>query len=598
MPKPSLRMLPVVIALFSILLPGARPAPAQAAGDFVTIQGNQIIFHGKPVKLKGTNFYPKDQPWGDMWSRWNGEVTRQDLARAAEIGINSIRVLIPYKPANGWTDKDTGQPNAEYVGELRQLVQIAGDLNMKVVIALFDFYDPSEDNPTQGSAAEARNKLYLEGIIPVFASDDRVLAWDLHNEPDQYTTWNDLRKPEVMIEWMGRMRDEVRRLDSNHPITVGMRQYDNLFVADASGAPPLGKSATGRTAADLSDFLSFHSYNAGDMDWQIAYVKGHTDRPVVLQEAGWPTGPPCQQPDYSESRQTLLYDLMIKAARKGDLAGFMQWQLWDLYPGASSGGGRETNEDYFGLLRHDGTWKPAMPLFRDGWPGNDASAPASPLPSTTKSVLPLTAQPKPPPPSGPDYVPPLYFPQTGHYIYGTFRDYWKRFGGVEVFGYPITEQRREGNRWVQYFERARFEDHPEVAKAIKDWDKLDKPTKLKFLVQLTRLGADLVAERTGGKGYPAANGAQVPQGGTLFPETGHSISGKIAEYWWANNGITNFGYPLSEQLQEVSTADGKPYTVQYFERTRLELHPENAGSKYEILLGLMGRELMASRGCK
>ena len=104
--------------------------------------------------------------------------------------------------------------------------------------------------------------------------------------------------------------------------------------------------------------------------------------------------------------------------------------------------------------------------------------------------------------------------------------------------------------------------------------------------------------KTNGKGYAPADPAQLPPGATVFPETGHSISGKIAGYWWANNGITNFGYPLSEQTQEVSQADGKTYTVQYFERTRLELHPENAGTRYDIQLGLMGRELMASKGCR
>ena len=104
---------------------------------------------------------------------------------------------------------------------------------------------------------------------------------------------------------------------------------------------------------------------------------------------------------------------MIKTAAREDLAGLLQWQLWDLKPGVSAGGGLETHEDYFGLLKRDGTWKPAMALFRDGWPGPSSSAPAGPLPSLTKSNLPLTAQSKPAPPSDPLYVPPLYFPETG-----------------------------------------------------------------------------------------------------------------------------------------------------------------------------------------
>jgi hypothetical protein len=40
----------------------------------------------------------------------------------------------------------------------------------------------------------------------------------------------------------------------------------------------------------------------------------------------------------------------------------------------------------------------------------------------------------------------------------------------------------------------------------------------------------------------------------------------------------------------VNAADGKLYLVQYFERNRLEYHPENRGTRYEMLLGLLGVE--------
>ena len=240
MSKPSLLLTGLILAAL-FWLPSAQSTPAQVHGDFVSVKGNQLIYRGSPVKLKGVNFYPKDQPWGNMWNRWDGEATRQDLARAQELGINSVRVLVPYDPDSGWTDKETGEINPVYLKELQQLIQMAGDMNLKVIVALFDFYDPTEDNPDPGSAAEARNKQYLQALIPVFVNDDRVLAWDLHNEPDQYPTWRDNNDPAAMVNWLDRMASEVRRLDSNHPLTVGMWQFDNLFVADKSGSPPVGR---------------------------------------------------------------------------------------------------------------------------------------------------------------------------------------------------------------------------------------------------------------------------------------------------------------------------------------------------------------------
>lgn len=61
-----------------------------------------------------------------------------------------------------------------------------------------------------------------------------------------------------------------------------------------------------------------------------------------------------------------------------------------------------------------------------------------------------------------------YFPETGHTLSATFRDYWDAHGGLQTFGYPLSEELlevgSEGDRArpVQYFERARLEWHDEL----------------------------------------------------------------------------------------------------------------------------------------
>jgi len=58
-----------------------------------------------------------------------------------------------------------------------------------------------------------------------------------------------------------------------------------------------------------------------------------------------------------------------------------------------------------------------------------------------------------------------YLEPTGHNVCGRFREFWHQHGGLAIFGYPITEEfemELDGpSRTVQYFERARFEHHPE-----------------------------------------------------------------------------------------------------------------------------------------
>lgn len=77
----------------------------------------------------------------------------------------------------------------------------------------------------------------------------------------------------------------------------------------------------------------------------------------------------------------------------------------------------------------------------------------------------------------------------------------------------------------------------------------------------------------------------------FFPETGHTVREPFLSFW-QRGGVELFGYPLTEELTEQRPEDGRTYTVQYFERARLERDPASG----RITLGLLGREVMAARG--
>jgi hypothetical protein len=76
-----------------------------------------------------------------------------------------------------------------------------------------------------------------------------------------------------------------------------------------------------------------------------------------------------------------------------------------------------------------------------------------------------------------------------------------------------------------------------------------------------------------------------------FPETGFCARGPFLAYWQAHGGLALNGYPLSDERIEV-LEDGRFYQVQYFERVRLEYHPEHA-APYDVLLGQFGRDILA-----
>jgi len=79
-----------------------------------------------------------------------------------------------------------------------------------------------------------------------------------------------------------------------------------------------------------------------------------------------------------------------------------------------------------------------------------------------------------------------------------------------------------------------------------------------------------------------------------FTETGKCLQGRFLIYWQAHGGLAINGYPLSNEFEQT-LEDGKTYRVQYFERTRLEYHPEYIGTPYEVLLGQFGRRIYQSR---
>ncbi len=59
-----------------------------------------------------------------------------------------------------------------------------------------------------------------------------------------------------------------------------------------------------------------------------------------------------------------------------------------------------------------------------------------------------------------------------------------------------------------------------------------------------------------------------------FTETGEVVCGRFLAYWKEHGGLMQQGYPISNELNDVSEVDGKTSRMQYFERAVFEYHPE------------------------
>jgi hypothetical protein len=188
--------------------------------------------------------------------------------------------------------------------------------------------------------------------------------------------------------------------------------------------------------------------------------------------------------------------------------------------------------------------------------------------STTPSSPPV----KPSQPAGPQ-AGCTYFSETQHNLCGGFEAYWNHFGGLAIYGYPLTEEFQENGMTVQYFERARFEWHPG------EWPE-------RYDVMLGLLGNQLTASSSGQAFQPTS--ANNSSDCLYFAATGHNLCGAFQQYWSQFGGLAVFGMPISDPYQENGV------TIQYFERQRFELHPGAWPERYDVLLGRVGAEVLAT----
>jgi hypothetical protein len=179
-------------------------------------------------------------------------------------------------------------------------------------------------------------------------------------------------------------------------------------------------------------------------------------------------------------------------------------------------------------------------------------------------------------------------PAITNCISGTFKTFWERNGGLATFGYPLTPATTErGPIAVQLFEHVRMELRSEGQAP-----------------QLASLGDTLLQQQ--GRDWRAQPRSQPNPSCQYFELTGRNLCEPFLSYYRqhginidrnvkAFNNAENqalFGLPLTDAAQELGS-DGKSYLIQWFQRARLELHPENPPDTH-VLLGRLGAEVIAS----
>jgi hypothetical protein len=227
--------------------------------------------------LVGSNYIPASA--GNQLEMWQAETfdpqrIDAELGWAESIGMNTMRVFL---------HDLLWQRNPEsFRQRLDAFLRIADSHHIRPMLVLFDScWDP---NPRAGAQPEprpgvhnsrwvqspgaavlddpaqySRLESWVKGVVGAFANDQRILAWDLWNEPDN-TNGGSYRDPADKVARVLALLPRVfvwaRSMHPVQPLTSGLWQGD--------WSSPVALSPMAKIQLTNSDIVSFHSYDPAD----------------------------------------------------------------------------------------------------------------------------------------------------------------------------------------------------------------------------------------------------------------------------------------------------------------------------------------------
>ncbi len=517
------------------------------------------------------------------------------LAGMAEVGAGWVRIEFhaEYDQAKGpgWIDY-TKFDQFINVDAPKHGIKVLAVLGTGILADLDKTYAFSHINDTPAAdGSNAYSQAYEARVKEIMDHyGEHVAAYEILNEPnansllDQETSG---RQQAVNPNVYGKIISDVYRYNKpNHPnvqFVVGSLLHRDVQTDGGNFSwmtqvyqSPAVKAYVKEFNHTPDDGVSLHPYYLTP-DQVLAETKelhdlqtSNSDKGSVwITEIGFPAQPPdfnsygIMDPTASEQQQSDYLRQVYTTLR--DQAPWVDRVFWFKYEDFGAAG-VWANWGLVRLREQNFVYGPdATP-----WPRKEAFAVYQSLANPSGNPTAPVAKPAD---AGPRV---LYFPETGHTLRDPFLKYWQDHGGLAQFGYPRTEVFYVEGRAVQYFERARFEYWPEY-------------TGTPYEVQLGLLGRYVTQGRTFPTEPPPAKD---DPNRIYFPQTQEYLSFGFKDYWQKNGGLALYGYPISPEIQEVNPADGKTYTVQYFERARFEWHPDNKGTPFEVQLGLLGNQVL------
>ncbi|TMM53656.1 glycoside hydrolase family 5 protein [Maribacter algarum] len=305
-------------------------------------------WYDKQPWLVGTNFNPSSSiNQLEFWQAdtFDPETIDRELKWSADLGMNLHRV---YLHNLLWEQDSLG-----FLNHLEEYLKISDSHGIKTMFVLLDdVWHPipklgKQPEPiphvhnsgwVQAPGAEILGdstrhdevKNYIKGVLTRFGNDDRVLVWDVYNEPDNVAGQPGRKELEVenkhdySLKLLKKVMRWSREVNPKQPLTTGIWRGNIDHWGTLDSLPALD-----RYMIENSDVISFHTYD-GDMNrvgQKIAELKKF-ERPLLCTEyLARATG------NTFETVMSILKENKIAAINWGFVAGktntIYPWKSWD-----------------------------------------------------------------------------------------------------------------------------------------------------------------------------------------------------------------------------------------------------------------------------
>ena len=288
------RALALCVALVCTL-----PTCAEARERWTKEQANEWYAH-QPW-LVGANYIPANAiNQLEMWQAdtFDPAMIDRELALAQSIGMNTARVFLH--------DLLWQQDAPGFRRRIDQFLTIAARHRIKPLFVLFDScWDPEPhlgpqhppipgihnsgwvQSPSAAALVDIREyprlRAYVEGVIGAFAKDERVLGWDLWNEPDNepstaYPKTDAKDKNRLVAALLPQVFAWARSQHPVQPLTSGLWKDHDDWSSRAAMRP------FERMQVDESDVISFHNYQwPEDFERHVLWLQAQ-QRPLICTE--------------------------------------------------------------------------------------------------------------------------------------------------------------------------------------------------------------------------------------------------------------------------------------------------------------------------